>query len=386
MSIFQDSSSLLNESRKIQRQIQEELNYIQEGKRAARRNREKQRVKQSEDEKEPKQRSAFRSSARPKGVASPETVDMAKTVSMISKNEPKSAEKKEPTERKSFRANVSKKGVAPYELADKARAVKLVTGRQIPKKDTQVSQKEEPKPKEQKISIKPKKSKKETKVVSAVPTSNKRQRVSSTKPATQPKKKEVKSTKPKPYNPNLTLSDVKQIYRSYKSDKSTKSGESTRNRDLIAKGVSGGIKKYAGKIKDAGSRVVSKIKKFFGREDVDLLFASQVLLEYNGYSTDEIEIILEWIGYGQDGKESLECLNILENSIDAALVSEYITENYIVETEEELYTIINSMTNEEYNLIVEEKINEEIPVDRRLKSNKLVSKTFKRKKPTKPSY
>lgn len=427
MSIFQDSSSLLNESRKIQRQIQEELNYIQEGKRAARRNRGKQRSSAPEpqaqpEKKEPKQRGAFRadiakkgvaspqttdlanavkmfagrqvpdsygkqkqkeptqrgsfrSSAKPKGVASPETADMAKTVSMISKNEPKAAEKKEPKKRGAFRADINKRGVASSQTADLDKAVKLVAGRQIPKKEapasSQSTEKEQPKkPEATKAAPKPKETgrARTSPIIRNVPA--RKERIASRRAS---KNREASDLK-------ISGSQLKNLYYSAPDDRATK------NRERVVRGLKGGVRKYAEKIKDAGRRVVGKIKKFFGKEDVDLLFASQVILECDGYTSDEIEMILEWIDSQLDQEETFNCITILENAIDDLLLCQYIVENYAINTDLDIELVVEDMTDDEFEYIFENYIEEEVPVDRRLKSNRYVSKSFKRKRPMKPSY
>lgn len=393
MSIFQDSSSLLNESRKIQRQIQEELNYIQEGKRAARRNRGKQRSSAPEpqpvsqpEKKEPKQRGAFRADASKKGVASPQTTDLANAVKMFAGRQVPDnygkQEKKEPKKRGAFRADVEKKGVASPQTADLAKAVKMVAGRQIPKKEAptapQAAKKEEPKaaPKPEatkaapKEAPKPRETRKERKARVTANAPARKERIAVRRAA---KNREVSDLK-------VSGSQLKKLYYSAPEDRET------RNRERVVRGIKGGVRKYAEKIKDAGKRVVGKIKKFFGKEDVDLLFASQVILECDGYTPDEIEIILEWIDSQLDQEETFNCITILENAIDDLLFCQYMVENYTINTESDIEMIVEDMTDDEFEYIFENYIEEEVPIDRRLKSNRYVSKVFKRKKPMKPSY
>lgn len=406
MSIFQDSSSLLNESRKIQRQIQEELNYIQEGKRAARRNRGKQRSSAPEpqpvshpEKKEPKQRGAFRADASKKGVASPQTTDLANAVKMFAGRQVPDnygkQEKKEPKKRGAFRADVEKKGVASPQTADLAKAVKMVAGRQIPKKEapaapqaakkeepkaapkpeaTKAAPKEAPKPRETKAAPKaapkPRETRKERKARVTANAPARKERIAARRAA---KNREVSDLK-------VSGSQLKKLYYSAPDDRET------RNRERVVRGIKGGVRKYAEKIKDAGKRVVGKIKKFFGKEDVDLLFASQVILECDGYTPDEIEIILEWIDSQLEQEETFNCITILENAIDDLLFCQYIVENYAINTELDIEMIVEDMTDDEFEYIFENYIEEEVPVDRRLKSNRYVSKVFKRKKPMKSSY
>lgn len=268
-----------------------------------------------------------------------------------------SGEKKTPKERGAFRSGSRPKGVASYDLTDRANAVRLAAGREFQNKaaksasiadlrkqyeapgETTVSKLEKMVTRAQSTAHRTAKRTPETRAErKARVTANapgRKERIAARRAA---KNREVSDLK-------ISTSDLKKKYYSAPSDRTTS------NREMVMRGLKGGVKKYAGK-------VAGKIKKFFGKEEVDLFFASQIILEHEGYTPEEIEIILEWIDSGLEQDETFDCLTILENAIDDVLLCQFIVENFEVETEDDIEFVVEQMNDEDFEYVYENYIEE----------------------------
>lgn len=122
--------------------------------------------------------------------------------------------------------------------------------------------------------------------------------------------------------------------------------KSPRNRDLVMKGVKGGVEKYA-------KKVAGKIKKFFGKEDVNLIDATTYLLISEGYDDETIITILEWIESEVEADETYVCLEIVENVVDGAMIYNFMVENFEFEYEEDVYDVMEQLSIDDIEYIIE---------------------------------
>jgi hypothetical protein len=122
--------------------------------------------------------------------------------------------------------------------------------------------------------------------------------------------------------------------------------KSPRNRDLVMKGVKGGVEKYA-------KKVAGKIKKFFGKEDVNLIDATTYLLISEGYNDETIMTILEWIESEIEADETYLCLEIVENVVEGAMIYNFMVENFEFEYEDDVYDVIEQLSMDDIEYIIE---------------------------------
>lgn len=113
-----------------------------------------------------------------------------------------------------------------------------------------------------------------------------------------------------------------------------------------------------------------RIKSLFRKEDIDLFEASVHILINEGYNEEQIAYILETLESGNDDYEIQECLDILENAVDGALIYQFMIENYDFDYHEDVIEAMEQLNEEDIDYILDEGTK----IDRRKKGNKYASK------------
>lgn len=113
-----------------------------------------------------------------------------------------------------------------------------------------------------------------------------------------------------------------------------------------------------------------RIKSLFRKEDIDLFEASVHVLINEGYNEEQIAYILETLESGNDDYEIQECFDILENAVDGALIYQFMIENYDFDYHEDVIDAMEQLNEEDIDYILDEGTK----IDRRKKGNKYASK------------
>ena len=116
-----------------------------------------------------------------------------------------------------------------------------------------------------------------------------------------------------------------------------------------------------------------KVKSLFRKEDIDLFDGFVIVLMNEGYNEDQIGLIMTILEESDNQDDIQECYEILENAIDGALVYQFMVENYEFNYDEDVYEAMQNLNEEDINYILDES-EKRSKIDRRRKENKYASK------------